>query len=149
MKSKEKIVRCSGFPKGKKCRKEASEGIIDGDTFRPLCKECRAKSRENVSGVRHSQMGWTVMGVLQLTCTSKGRSLSVMVAPVSGEIGWSVVAIESNDRVKTIDDVFEDHGHKTVANCRSMPEAVEVAEKYSVQWQRKKGIGKCGCDEIG
>ncbi len=90
---------------------------------------------------------WSPVGSLLLKAQKGGRTLGVIVQLVDPK--WNVMAVEAYTD-GTLEDGLNDHGHKTVGNFKTLPEAMRAAEEYATIWiGNDKPIKKCDCGEIG
>lgn len=109
-----------------------------------------ASNRRRVTGTRPM---WGVQAMLTLTVVTRGRALSVMSHQTVGD-KWAIIAVEARPPTAEsakgiVNDVFDDHGHKFVAEVRGVTKAIARSEAYAREWCRKvRKLPACECGEI-
>ena len=91
-------------------------------------------------------MNWEPVTNMSAQVVRGDRRLSIVCSPIAGR--WIAAAIESVKLPSTLDDVFHDHGHKTIGDFSTMLRAIAAGNRFAREWVKSGKIDKCGCKEI-
>ena len=96
------------------------------------------------------KLDWRPAGGVAALATKDGRRLQVMATCNLLDALWMVVALESREDMNTLDGLFEEHAHATVAENVPMHRAIEAAEAYVAAWLEgdAEAMERCKCREI-
>lgn len=76
------------------------------------------------------------------------RMLSVSVAPVPGQQGYKIIALEYPADA-TPENVLNEHAHKLLGSRKSDAAAKRLAEQYAKKWIGEAvAVERCNCGEI-
>lgn len=125
---------------------------MDEQESKPSQKRRRRPSSRVPKTGDEPELIWTSMAQFALGVDHRGRKLLVSVSPVPFEEQWGVLAVETAKDIKTPDDVFNDHSHKTIGSYDSPAKAFAAAESYARAWfhghKSTQSDEQCGCEEI-
>lgn len=88
-------------------------------------------------------------GVAALVYNERGRKLMLMVTAVGTE--WMAVALETPDEdQKSLEQVFDNHAHASIAENVSLETAMTVSAAYAEAWVAgdQEAMERCKCIEI-
>ena len=105
------------------------------------------KTRKPISS--HAHLDWKPTAAFVAALVSGDRKLLVFVQPNLGE--WQVLALETSSKVKSEQEVLDNHGHKVVGGYLSPVDAFGAAESFAVSWakgHKATSVRACACDEI-
>lgn len=96
------------------------------------------------------KLEWRPAGGVAALATKEGRRLQVMATCNLIEGTWMAVALEAREDADTLEGLFEEHAHATIAEGVSMHRAIEAAEGYVAAWLAgdKEAMERCKCREI-
>jgi len=77
-----------------------------------------------------------------------GCMMTASVIGIPDTQNWIAVAIFSSQSIKNVDDLFNDHSHKSFGIIHGLANAQAIVEKFARKWLRSKAVtDRCECGE--
>lgn len=95
-------------------------------------------------------LDWKPAGGVAAVVTRDGRRLMLLATANPVDSVWTLVALESAESADSVEQVFEQHAHASVAENVSLDKALEVAQVYADAWLAgdAEALERCKCKEI-
>lgn len=74
--------------------------------------------------------------------------VTVQLDPIFVVAVDAVSPTKDADRMTLANEVLDDHGHRIVGEFDSLPQALEAAENFGLQWSLGRPIERCDCTEF-
>lgn len=109
----------------------------------------RAVSKKPLLEVVADSGEWlTVTALMRLFKRHDGRVLGMQINE-TGDGAFGITALETNLKARELDDVLDDHGHKTLGKFATLDAAKKASKKFAARWKKSgKSVEACACEEI-